>query len=163
MLKTRLIAAAVLGLAAASVAAARNAPDAEPPYRITAVRAQLFYSDRGTLSGDVLAPPGKTLWNTVIGEGESGGPSNSTLVVVEVTGAPGSYEPDRSVELVATAEGKVVLRGTAQTAVLNTRGRMYAGFWLPDTGCKRIRLAARMRGQTPALEMRREIPFDCGE
>lgn len=163
MLKTRLIVAAVLGLALTTVAAARTTRPADPPYRITAVRAQLFYSDRGTFSGDVLAPPGKTLWNTVIGEGESGGPSSSTLVVVEVTGAPGSYEPDRSVELVATAEGKVVHRGTAQTAVLNTRGRMYAGFWLPDTGCKRIRLVARLRGQTPAPETRKEIPFDCGE
>jgi hypothetical protein len=162
-LKTRFILTAVLGLAAASVAAAHTARPAEPPYRITAVRAQLFYSDRGTFSGDVLAPPGKTLWNTVIGEGESGGPSNSTLVVVEVTGAPGSYEPDRSVELVATAEGKTVHRGTAQSAVLNTRGRMYAGFWLPDTGCRRIRLVARLRGQTPASETRKEIPFDCGE
>lgn len=163
MSRTRLVSMAVLGLATATVAAARTARPAEPPYRITAVRAQLFYSDRGTFSGDVLAPPGKTLWNTVIGEGESGGPSNSTLVVVEVTGAPGSYEPDRSVELVATAEGKTVHRGTAQSAVLNTRGRMYAGFWLPDTGCKRIRLVARLRGQTPASETRKEIPFDCGE
>ncbi len=162
-MKTRIILTAVLGLAAASVAAARTTQPAEPPYRITAVRAQLFYSDRGTFSGDVLAPPGKTLWNTVIGEGDSGGPSNSTLVVVEVTGAPGSYEPDRSVELVATAEGKTVHRGTAQSAVLNTRGRMYAGFWLPDTGCRRIRLVARLRGQTPASETRKEIPFDCGE
>ncbi len=159
----RLVSTAVLALAAATVAAAHATRTAEPPYRITAVRAQLFYSDRGTFSGDVLAPPGKTLWNTVIGEGESGGPSGSTLVVVEVTGAPGSYEPDRSVELVATAEGRTLLRGTAQTAVLNTRGRMYAGFWLPDTGCKRIRLAARLRGQTPASETRKEIPFDCGE
>lgn len=163
MSRTRLVSAAVLGLATATVAAARTARPAEPPYRITAVRAQLFYSDRGTFSGDVLAPPGKTLWNTVIGEGESGGPSTSTLVVVEVTGAPGSYEPDRSVELVATAEGKTVHRGTAQSAVLNTRGRMYAGFWLPDTGCKPIRLVARLRGQTPASETRKEIPFDCGE
>lgn len=161
-MKTRFILAAVLGLAVATVATAHTTRPAEPPYRITAVRAQLFYSDRGTFSGDVLAPPGKTLWNTVIGEGESGGPSNSTLVV-EVTGAPGSYEPDRSVELTATAEGKVVHRGTAQSAVLNTRGRMYAGFWLPDTGCKRIRLVARLRGQTPASDMRKEIPFDCGE
>lgn len=162
-MKTRpLVLAAVLALAAATAAAARTAP-AEPPYRVTAVRAQLFYSDRGTFSGDILANPRRSLWNTVIGEGDAGGPSTSTLVVVEVTGTPGSYEPERSVELTATAEGKVVLRAAQPAAILTQRGKMYAGFWLPDTGCRRIRLSARMRGQTQASEVKREIPFECGE
>lgn len=162
MRRTPLVLGAALALAAATAAAARSRA-AEPPYRITALRAQLFYSDRGTLSADVLASPGKSLWNTPIGEGEAGGPSDATLVVVEVAGAPGSYEPDRSVELTATAEGKVVLRRATEMSVLNRRGRMYAGFWLYGTGCKRVRLSARMRGQTPASEMKKEIPFDCGE
>ena len=162
MRRTPLVLGAALALAAATVAVARPR-SAEPPYRITAVRAQLFYSDRGTFSADVLASPGKALWNTPIGEGEAGGPSDATLVVVEVTGTPGSYEPDRSVELTATAEGKVVLRRATDATVLNRRGRMYAGFWLYDTGCRPVRLSARMRGQTPAYEMKKEIPFDCGE
>ena len=161
-MKARFISAAALALAL-STAAPAHAQTREPAYRITAIRAQLFYSDRGTFSGDVLADTGKALWNTVIGEGDAGGPSSSTLVVVEVTGAPGSYEPERSVELTATAEGKVLLRAAQPAAILNRRGKMYAGFWLPETGCRRIRLTARMRGQTRASEMRREIPFECGE
>ena len=161
-MKMRLIATAALALALGT-AAPGHAQTREPAYRITAVRAQLFYSDRGTFSGNILADTSKSLWNTVIGEGDAGGPSTSTLVVVEVTGAPGSYEPERSVELTATAEGKVLLRATQPAAILNQRGKMYAGFWLPDTGCRRVRLAARMRGQTRASEMKREIPFECGE
>lgn len=158
----RFIAAAALALGLAT-AAPGFAQTREPPYRITGVRAQLFYSDRGTFSGNILADTSKSLWNTVIGEGDSGGPSTSTLIVVEVTGTPGSYEPERSVELTATAEGKVLLRATQPAAILTQRGKMYAGFWLPDTGCRRVRLAARMRGQTRASEMKREIPFQCGE
>jgi len=72
-----------------------NAQTRTPPYKITAIKAMLFYDGKGTFSRDVLAKPDFTFWNTIIGEGDADGPSNSTLVLVEVTGKPDSDEPLR--------------------------------------------------------------------
>src|SRR3954471_24957925 len=56
------------------------------PAKITAIRAQLFYDAKGTFSDNILAQKDIALWNTIIGEGSSGGASTSTLVTVEVSG-----------------------------------------------------------------------------
>ncbi len=73
-----------------------------PPYKISAIKALLFYDGKGTFSRDVLAKPEFTFWNTIIGEGDAEGPSNSTLVLVEVTGKPDSDEPLRKIEFTAS-------------------------------------------------------------
>jgi hypothetical protein len=162
-MKRKVVGLAILpALALAGVLCARPASSAAP-YRISALRAQLFYSDRGTFSRDVLADTALALWNTPIGEGNGGGPSSSTLVVVEVSGAPESYEADRSVELTAMAESRLLLRRTLPISGLNDRGRGYAGFLVYDTGCTPVRLSARIVGQTPAATRTAIIPFDCGE
>jgi len=134
---------------------------APPPYRLS-LRAMLFYGDRGTFSPDIIARP-VTLWNTPIGEGQSGGASNATLVVAVVRGEGGSYVPTRRVELTVTAGGREIFKRAEETSVLNTDGRTYVAFWLYGTGCRRLRLSARILGQTPSTPVTATIPFDCGE
>src|SRR5919202_6847730 len=74
-----------------------------PPYKITGIKAMLFFEQKGTFSDDILSRPNIALWNTVIGEGDAGIPSNSTLVLVEVSGEHNPNElPNRKVELIAT-------------------------------------------------------------
>jgi hypothetical protein len=154
--------AAALLLASLSTGFALTRPKVAD-YRITAIRAMLFNSDRGTLSRDVLREPRPALWNVIIGEGEAEGPSSSALVVVEVSGEPGSYEDARRVELVArTAEGELVRR-VVDLNVLNAEGRTFAGFWLYGVGCQPVRLQARLRGQPQASTRTDSIPFECGE
>ena len=159
-MRRRLVLSLALALVAVAVCRTQGAA---PEYRVGGMRALLFYADRGTFSEDVLADTTTALWNTVIGEGDAGGPSESTLVVVEVTGEPESYEPDRSVELRATAGGKVLLRHAAPVSGLSTQGKAYVGFWLYGTGCEPVRLTARLTGQASPAELRKEIPFECGE
>jgi hypothetical protein len=136
-----------------------------PPYKITAIKAMLFYEQKGTFSRDILAKPEMSLWNTVIGEGEAGSPSSSTMVVVEVTGKGGADAPTpaRKVELTATASGKVLLKRAVDISLLEDTGKFYAPFWLYDTGCGRIKLSARIVGQTQPSAMTKTIPFECGE
>lgn len=136
-----------------------------PPYRITAIKAMLFYEQTGTFSRDILAKPEMGLWNTIIGEGEAGSPSGSTLVMVEVTGKKGGDGPTtpRKVELTATDSKKVVLKRAVDIGLLEESGKFYAAFWLYDTGCNRIKLSARIIGQTQPSAMTRTIPFECGE
>ena len=159
MRKISLLACALAMLAAPAGALAQSS--APPPYRLS-LRAMLFYSDKGTFSHDILARP-VTLWNTPIGEGRSGGASNATLVVAVVRGEGGSYVPTRRVELTVTSGGREIFKRAEETSVLNTEGRTYVAFWLYGTGCRRLRLSARILGQTPSTPVTAVIPFDCGE
>jgi hypothetical protein len=147
-----------------NVTAASRRP-ATPPYKITAIKAMLYYEQKGTFSRDILAAPEMTLWNTIIGEGGAGSPSGSTMVVVEVTGkAEGDGpSPPRKVELTATASGKVLLKRAVDIGLLEETGKFYGAFWLYDTGCNRIKLSARVVGQTQPSAMTKFIPFQCGE
>lgn len=139
-------------------------PVPPPPYKITAIKAMLFYDGKGTFSRDVLAKPDFTFWNTIIGEGDAEGPSNSTLVLVEITGNPSPDEasPLRKVEFIATAERRVILKRTTDIGLFEN-GKHYAAFWLYDTGCQPVKITARIIGQAQPSSMSRTIPFACGE
>ena len=160
MKTTSLLAACTL-LSLAAPAAVRAQEATPPPYRLS-LRAQLFYSERGTFSQDIIARP-VDLWNTPAGEGRAGGASNATLVIVVVRGEAGSYVPTRRVELTVTAGGREVFKRAEETGIINREGRTYVAFWLYGTGCRRLRLSARILGQTPSTPVTATIPFDCGE
>ena len=136
-----------------------------PPYKISTIKAMLFYDGKGTFSRDVLAKPDFTFWNTIIGEGDAEGPSNSTLVLVEVTGKPSPDEPSpsRKVEFTALASGKILLKRTTDIGLFGDSGKFYAAFWLYDTGCQPVKLTARITGQPQPSSMSKTIPFECGE
>ena len=161
--RTLLSAAALLALASATQSTADARPAAAPPpYRLS-LRAMLFYTDKGTFSPDLIAHPVE-LWNTPAGEGRAGGASNATLVVAVVTGEPGSYLPERRVELTVTERGRATFQRAQETGIITTQGRTYVAFWLYGTGCTRVRLSARILGQTPAgTPVTASIPFACGE
>ena len=158
MKRIALLAAVVLLAAGSTEARAQAAP---PAYRVS-LRAQLFYSMRGTFSHDILARPVE-LWNTPAGEGRAGGASNATLVIAVVRGEPGSYVPTRKVELTVTSGGREVFKRAEEPGILDTEGRTYVAFWLYGTGCRRLRLSARILGQTPSTPVTATIPFACGE
>jgi hypothetical protein len=153
-----LAACALLALAVPTEGRAQGAP---PPYRLS-LRAQLFFTDRGTFSPDLVAHP-VDLWNTPAGEGRAGGASNATLVTVVVRGEAGSYVPTRKVELTVTSGGREVFKRAEETGIINRDGRTYVAFWLYGTGCRRLRLSARVVGQTSSTPVTATIPFACGE
>ena len=136
-----------------------------PSYKISAMKAMLFYDGKGTFSRDVLAKPDFTFWNTIIGEGDAEGPSNSTLILVEVTGNPSPNEPSpsRKVEFTAVASGKILLKRTMDIGLFGKSGKFYAAFWLYDTGCQPVKISARITGQPQPSSMSKTIPFACGE
>jgi hypothetical protein len=138
---------------------------ATPPYKVTAIQAKLFYSDKGTFSRDVLAKPDFGFWNTIIGEGDAEGPSDATLVLVEVSGKSleGEMQPSRKVELTAVAKGKVLLKRALNVGLFSDDHKFYAAFWLYDTGCEPVKLTARILGQPQPSLMSKTIPFECGE
>ena len=144
--------------------AAAGAP-ITPPYEITAVKAMLFYDGSATFSPDVLAKPDFRFWNTIIGEGDAKAPSNSTLVLVEVTGHPSPNEAphSRKVELTATTSRKILLKRTIDIGLFGNDGKFYAAFWLYDTGCTPVALKARIVGQAEDSAIQKTLNFRCGD
>lgn len=167
----RLNAAASLAMVFAIVsalpvlAATRTDTPITTPYKITAIKAMLFYDGSATFSRDVLAKPNFTFWNTIIGEGDAEAPSNSTLVLVEVAGNPSPNEAPapRKVELTATIPRKPLFKRTVDIGLFGDGGKFYAAFWLYETGCQPVTLVARIIGQTQPSVVTRKIPFECGE
>ena len=153
-----------LALAANSKAITAYRSAATPPYKITAMKAMLFYNGTGPFSRDILNPP-MTLWNTIIGEGEAGAPSEATLVLVEVSGKSSEdvKSPPRKVEFTATLDGKVMVKRATDIGLFSDGGKFYAPFWLYDTGCGKVKITARILGQTQPSSMTKTIPFECGE
>ncbi len=84
ILLSKFIAPILLVLIFVFTASALGPVLATPPYKITSIQAKLFYHDKGTFSRNVLAKPDFGFWNTIIGEGDAEGPSEATLVLVEV-------------------------------------------------------------------------------
>lgn len=154
----------VILLTLASTLEAVGKSAAPPPFKITAIKAMLFYDEKGTFSDDLFTQTNLALWNTIIGEGSAGSPSNSTLVLVEVSGAydPNSTTPNRKIEFTATESRRVILRRLIEISI-GKNGKFYAPFWLYDTGCGHVKLSARIIGQTQASSMTKTIPFECGE
>ena len=113
----------------------------------------------------MLAKPDFGFWNTIIGEGDAEGPSEATLVLVEVLGKSAESEaaPSRKVELTAVAGGKVLVKRAIQVGLFSDDHKFYAAFWLYDTGCEPVKLTARIVGQSQPSSMSKTIPFECGE
>ena len=167
--KTALVAVLVcLALAGGIVAVPLSARSASAgmghPYRVGALEARLFYSDSGTFSENIVDNPRyQPLWNTVIGEGAAGGPSDALLVTVKVTGDPGSYEGGRRVRLKATSGKQTLLDKTLGVPILNEKGAAYVGFWVYDCTSQPLHLRAEILGQRSNAAIHRSIPFASGD
>ncbi len=131
-----------------------------PPYTVKFIRAFLFFNGRGGLSPNIIDNPIYSKpWNVIIGPDAS----QETLVVVEVSGKPQSYEVTRKVELQVTEGKKMKFRRASEIGVINVDGRYFAPFMLYDTGCAPVRLLARIIGQPQPSRLEKTINFRCGE
>jgi hypothetical protein len=147
----------------AAIVAASSAFAAEAP-KITAIRAQLYFEGSGKFSDDILASGQNMLWNTIIGEGGAGAPSNFTLVTVEVVGKD---VPVGKVHVQITARGykrKIVAQRTIHVSIYDEATKFLAPLWIYDTGCDEIEVTARLIGKGVAnTTVKKVIPFKCGE
>jgi len=134
---------------------------------ISGVCAHLFQNKKGGWSEDVLAPQYGGSWNSIAGASAA----NATLVVVELSGAPGqayanfaSSGSKYAVRLVAR-EGrrKLLLDQTQTMPVLNDDGRVSLAFLLHQGGCVPVELTASIVGPRAPPPVQRSLNFACGE
>ena len=131
------------------------------PSKIRSVTAKLYYSNSGTFSENILDKPDPSLWNTIIGEGQSGGPSEATLVEVEVDGdGGGSVIHKERLTITVQAKGKPPITRHTWPLYFDQNGKHFEGVWLYDSGCLPVTITAQLDGH-PAI--RKKIDFQCGE
>jgi len=155
-------------------ASTTNSNQRVPPFKITAIKAMLFYEDKGTFSADVSevysGPPYSLfkLWNTPM---QYENRSSSVLVIVEVAGG-GEVTPERKLEFTARyipwqrESREIVVRRVVPIHIaikVGERDNYHAGFWLYETGCNPVKLSARIIGSREAPATKRLIKFGCGE
>jgi hypothetical protein len=131
------------------------------------MRAMLFYETNGKFSPDIFTNE-VNLWNTAIEGASREGASESMLVMVEVDGDLDQVPEDKHVELTAryriedpSGRGIPALFRKSMRISLGTDHKFFAGFWLYQTGCHPVELAARIIGQKERV--RKTINLRCGE
>jgi len=143
-------------------------------YSVTAIRAYLYYADTGEIGKeDITKAPDGALFNTVIGEGLAGRPSNTTLLVIEISG-PSFASKDVGTLLVKA----VVDDSPAKTVVLErsvdlnnyyqeNRRKILIPVFLYQTGSLPITVTATLKGGKDAKSMvsvlRQKLNFTGGE
>jgi len=154
----------LLAIPQLALAKGKGKPPEFAPYTIGGLEAKLFYDGTATFSRNVLAEPAFRFWNTIIGEGEAEGPSNSTLLLVQVSGNPSEdvIPPRRTVEITAKSGRQTLLKKSMEIGLFKD-GKYYAAVWLYDTGCMPIDVTARLTGQKLRAVAKATIPFACGE
>jgi len=132
-------------------------------YSITSMTASLFYNQINTFSQNILDNPNFILWNTIIGEGSAEGDSSQTLVAIEITGEPGAYQYERTIEFIARTEEKVIQSLSSSIGILSETGKYYITYLLHDTGCVPIEISVSIKGQKTRSMVKKVIDFRCGE
>jgi hypothetical protein len=131
------------------------------PSKIRSVTAKLYYSNSGTFSENILDKPDLALWNTIIGEGQSGGPSEATLIEVEVDGdGRGNVINKERLNITVQERGKPPITRHTGPLYIDQNGKHFEAVWLYDSGCRPVTITAQLEGQ-PAI--RKKIDFQCGE
>jgi len=134
--------------------------------KIDAIHAHLFFDHKGKISEDILAKNDIYLWNTVIGEGYAGGnPSTSTYVVIEISGQDIDSTRRAKVNIVVTnSKGAQIINITRGYSMYNAYKKSYIPLIVPDTGCERITISAKLigKGFDPS-SVSQTVPYNCGE
>ena len=130
------------------------------PAKISSVTARLYYSNSGTFSTNILDKPDLSLFNTIVGEGQSGGPSNATLVEVELDAGARSGTNNERLTITVQQKGKPPITRHPRLLFFERNGKHFEAVWLYDSGCRPVTITAQL-GRQPAI--RKRIDFDCGE
>jgi hypothetical protein len=133
---------------------------AEAPVKLDRITIHLLYAASGTLSRNIAPPARFDAWNTIIGEGGSGGPADDMLVEVHVSSTEAEQTMDRPLAVVVrNAKGAVMAQRTLRSLLLE-RHQATAFLFLPNSTCAgRITVQATLAGKT----LKTALNMACGE
>lgn len=161
-MKHRIAAVAFLALGAAPVAAQQSGPGIS----VQDIKVQLFLERTGTLS-ETLVGSKKTFFNTPLGEGDAGEPSESVLVTLTFEGPKNSRASDKLARDLAAVKVTQTLK-TGQKILLNRAfmgilfgetGVAHKAFMLDTATCAPLLIEARVGKSRKTAK----VDFRCGE
>jgi hypothetical protein len=146
---------------------ATPAPNADK-YAITDLSAHLYHESSGAFDhANIASERSPHLWNTIIGEGDAGSPSNAMLVLVKVRGRWVSDANPPKLRLIAQdKDGTELLNKAVDLKAFFSEGStITVPFIAYGTGCSEIRLTATLIGGrgTSLSKLSKKVPFECGE
>jgi hypothetical protein len=133
----------------------------ERTLELVRVEARLYFAGTATFSEPLTEKV--ALWNTIIGEGSAGAPSNALRVDVVLSGEPESFKPKQnvSIDVVRADNGKLISRHEAPVGAMGRAGNYVASFMLQDTGCDALKITAKLSSSDAPRSI--AVPFACGE
>jgi hypothetical protein len=133
---------------------------ADPPATLDSITIHLLYAMTGTLSRNIGSPESFAGWNTIIGEGASGGPADDMLVEVHVTSSQAEANMERPlVVVVRNGKGAVMARRTFKSLLLEDH-KATAFVFLPNSTCAgHVTVQATLAGKT----VKSSVDLNCGE
>lgn len=139
---------------------AEHAQDAQPELAIDHITMRLFYEQNGTLSPDISPPAQFVGWNTVIGEGDSGGAADAILVTVALRTQGHRFIEGRPLLIEAQAGNRRIAHTHATSHLTSLEGWIFVPLWIENVGCVGRLTVTAMLG-----DQRREesIDLNCGE
>ena len=136
-----------------------------PDFKVARIGAHLYYESTGKMSRDVLSKPDFILWNTVIGEGSAEAPSNTTLVVVEISCPKEQINvPEKRKLAVKVTQGKKTLESkTLEFPFVEATGKIHMPMFVYGYNGEPMKVTATITGQKQASTLTRTIDFRGGE
>ena len=123
---------------------------------IDKLQARLYYDTTGTLWKPITED--MQLFNTIIGEGDGGGKSKSTLVDVVLKNLVLEFRQAKVQVTVTNLENKKVILNKTYPMTEHT---FYLPSRLNNTGCDALLVTVNILGTKPVKKLK--IPFMCGE
>jgi hypothetical protein len=152
----------------AFAAAAHGQSPAQKP-QVKDIEARLFCAETGRVTNDIIGADPMSLWNTIIGEGQGGCASTSTLLLVVVAGR--KEEDLTAVRILIRAEYEtlgpdsrhLLVTDTLPVGITGEDGLAHIPLWLSSTGCSSVQVIARLLEDKPESARQEVIHFECGE
>ena len=150
----RAIAASILGLAPLAAAATPTTVTLQNP------GIRLWHLESGTLSDNIAAIPGYSLWNTIAASDERGGPADDALFTIEVHNPGKEYVPGPLILTATNAKGKVLARNVYRRSFNGNTATQTAPLWVYNLGCAGPVTFTATLGK---IRESTELVFACGE
>jgi hypothetical protein len=123
------------------------------PYKITAVRLVPYNQQTGKFEDEIKPKDERAFFNEI---------ALGMFVVVEVSGATGTFEAGRTVQITVT-EGKKLKAKKSEQIGLISDGKFYIPMYLDSAFCSDVTVTAKILGQATASTITRKASFLCGE
>ncbi len=147
--------------AAALLAGLASVSPSHAGLAVKEIRAYLFFSNSGVLSGNIVGSK-KSLFNTIIGEGEAGGAASNVLIdlVLATDGSPSQKEA-ATLKVTYKAEGKdMTLTRSYDSSAMSANETVHQSVLIENATCWPVTIEARVgKGASKTAT----IKFGCGE